>query len=66
MKESKGGYFLVKIEYRGFEESCMFMTDWQEMKRYRVGYYRSLAITKEDLQNDLDLIKYFIKPVVRK
>jgi site-specific DNA recombinase len=60
-KEAKGGYFLVKIEYRGFDESSMFMTDWHAMKWYWVGYYRSRAITKEDLQDDIDLLKYFIK-----
>lgn len=26
-----------------------------------MGYYRSRAITKEDLQDDIDLLKYFIK-----
>ena len=28
---------------------------------YRLQYYRSRAITKEDLQDDIDLLKYFIK-----
>ena len=59
--DSRGGYFLIKIEYRGFEESIMFMTDWAALKWYQVGYYRSRAITKEDLQDDVDLLKYFIK-----
>jgi len=58
---SKGGYFLVKIEYRGFEESIIFMTDWTAFRWYQVGYYRSQAITKEDLQDDIDLLKYFMK-----
>lgn len=39
----------------------MFMTDWTAIKWYHVGYYRSRAITKEDLQEDTDLLKYFIK-----
>ena len=36
--DSRGGYFLIKIEYRGFEESIMFMTDWAALKWYQVGY----------------------------
>jgi len=60
-EKAKGGYFLVKIEYRGFEEISMFMTNWQALKWYQIGYYRSRAITKEDLQDDIDLLKYFIK-----
>lgn len=58
---SKGGYFLVKIEYKGFEESIMFTTDWTALKWYQVGYYRLQAITKDDLQEDIDLLKYFIE-----
>lgn len=57
----KGGYFLVQIEYKGFEESITFYTDWNALKWYQIGYYRSRAITKEDLQDDIDLLKYFIK-----
>jgi len=29
---SKFGYFQGKIEYRGFDEQSVFMTDWQAMK----------------------------------
>ena len=57
----KGGYFLVQIEYKGFDESITFMTSWDALKWYQIGYYRSRAITKEDLQDDIDLLKYFIK-----
>ena len=60
-ENSKGGYFLIKIEYRGFEESIIFMTDWNALKWHQMGYYRSRAITKEDLQDDKDLLKYWIK-----
>ena len=60
-ENGKGGYFLVHIEYRGFDESITFMTDWNALKWYQMGYYRSRAITKEDLQDDIDLLKYFIK-----
>jgi len=60
-ENSKGGYFLIKIEYRGFEESSTFMTYWQALKWYELGYYRLQAITKEDMQDDKDLLKYWIK-----
>ena len=60
-ENAKGGYFLVQIEYRGFDESITFMTDWNALKWYQIGYYRSRAITKEDLQDDIDLLKYYIK-----
>lgn len=57
----KGGYFFVQIEYRGIDESITFMTDWNALKWYQIGYYRSRAITKADLQDDIDLLKYYIK-----
>lgn len=60
-EDAKGGYFLINIEYRGFDESITFYTDWNALKWYQIGYYRSRAITKEDLQDDTDLLKYFIK-----
>ncbi len=60
-ENGKGGYFIVNIEYKGFDESITFMTDWNALKWYQLGYYRSRAITKEDMQDDIDLLKYFIK-----
>ena len=54
-------YFIIHIEYRGFDESITFFTDWNALKWCQIGYYRSRAITKEDLQDDIDLLKYFIK-----
>lgn len=60
-KDSKGGYFLVHIEYCGFDETITFMTNWQALKWYQVGYYRSRAITKEDLKDDKDLLKFWFK-----
>ena len=60
-KDSKGGYFIIHIEYKGFDESITFLTQWNALKWYQIGYYRSRAITKEDLQDDTDLLKYFIK-----
>jgi hypothetical protein len=60
-EDAKGGYFLIKIEYKGFDESITFLTGWNALKWYQIGYYRSRAITKEDLKDDIDLLKYFIK-----
>ncbi|MEX0981370.1 MAG: recombinase family protein [Bacteroidales bacterium] len=56
---SKGGYFLINIDYRGFDESSTFMTDWQALKWYWMGHYRSQAITQDDLEDDTELLKYF-------
>lgn len=59
--ESKGGIFLVKIEYKGFEEIMMFSTDWQALKWHEIGHYRSRAIKKEDLNDDMELYRYLLK-----
>lgn len=61
VKQPKGGYFLLKIEYKGFDETSMFMTDWQAMKWYWMGHYRSKAVSKEDLEDDRELIKSIAK-----
>jgi DNA invertase Pin-like site-specific DNA recombinase len=60
-KDSKGGYFLVNIEYCGFNETSTFMTDWQALKWYQMSHYRQRAITEEDMAVDKELLKYFIK-----
>ena len=57
----KSGNFLIKIEYCGFDESCIFMTNWQALNWYCLSYYRSRAITKEDLKEDKELARYLIK-----
>lgn len=54
----KSGNFLVQIEYRGFDENSMFMTNWQAMKWYWLSHHRKGAITKEDLEDDKDLWNY--------
>ncbi len=59
--ESKGGYFLIKIDYKGFDETSIFMTNWQALRWYWMGHYRSQAITKEDLQDDIELLKFMMK-----
>jgi site-specific DNA recombinase len=64
--ESKGGYFLIKIEYRGFEESSMFMTDWKAINWYWMGHYRSQAINQEDMENDIALLNYYVEKSEKK
>jgi len=59
--DTKGGYYLIKIEYRGFDESSMFMTDWQATKWYPMGYYRAQANTQKELEDDIDLFKHISK-----
>ena len=54
----KSGNFLVQIEYRGFDENSMFLTNWQAMKWYWLSHHRKGAITKEDLEDDKDLWNY--------
>lgn len=58
-KEPKGGCFLIKIEYKGFDEYSIFYTDWQAMRWIQLGHYASKAVTQEDLEDDKDLIRYF-------
>ena len=60
-KDSKGGYFLVKIEYSGFDETSIFMTDWQALKWYQMSHYRQRSITEENMVDDKELLKYFLK-----
>ncbi|HNY52576.1 MAG TPA: recombinase zinc beta ribbon domain-containing protein, partial [Bacteroidales bacterium] len=57
----RSGNFLVQIEYRGFDEQSIFMTNWQALNWYCLSYYRSRAITKEDLKEDRELARYLLK-----
>ncbi|MZP66939.1 MAG: hypothetical protein GT597_12390, partial [Bacteroidales bacterium] len=57
----RSGNFLVKIEYRGFDEQSIFMTNWQALNWYSLSYYRSRAITEEDLKEDKELARYLLK-----
>ncbi len=57
----RSGNFLVQIEYRGFDEQSIFMTNWQALNWYCLSYYRSRAITKEDLKEDKELARYLLK-----
>lgn len=57
----RSGNFLVQIEYRGFDEQSIFITNWQALNWYCLSYFRSRAITKEDLKEDKELAKYLLK-----
>jgi len=59
--ESKSGKYFLKIEYKGFDEISLFMTDWQALKWYWLSNYRERAITDEDLADDRDLFQYLTK-----
>jgi site-specific DNA recombinase len=56
-KEGKRGFFHVAIKYKGFDETSVFITDWQALKWYWMSRYRAYAITDEDLAEDLDQLK---------
>lgn len=60
-KLGRGGYFKLEIKYRGFLESSVFMTRWQAMKWHWISRYRTSAITVEDLQDEMDRLKYIFK-----
>jgi hypothetical protein len=60
-EDTKTGNFIIQIEYKGFDESSIFITDWQALKWYWMSHFRSQAITKEDMDEDTELLKYFIK-----
>ena len=37
------------------------MTDWQALKWYQMSHYRQRSITEEDMVDDKELLKYFLK-----
>lgn len=55
--EDKGGFFVVELKYKGFDESSLFSTNWQAMKWNWITYYRGLAITPEQLLEDIEETK---------
>lgn len=59
--ELKKGYFYVTIEYRGFDEVSLFMTDWQALKWYWLSHYRARASGDEELSDDKELFKFLTK-----
>ncbi len=59
--KEKSGYYLLNIEYRGFDESTIFMTNWNAFKWYCTNYYRSKAGSKEQLEDDKEMFRSLLK-----
>jgi DNA invertase Pin-like site-specific DNA recombinase len=57
-KENKGGFFVISIDYKNYDEQSIFTTNWQCNKWKWVSYYRGLAMNDEDLENDYELAEY--------
>lgn len=60
-KMERGGYFKLEIKYRGFPESSVFMTHWQAMKWHWISRYRSTGFTDEEVQDEIDALKWRLK-----
>jgi DNA invertase Pin-like site-specific DNA recombinase len=60
IRKEKGGYFIIEIKYRGFVENSIFMTDLKAMEWTWLNHYRSGAITKNDLKDDTEAMKYLM------
>ena len=54
-EEGKMGNFFINIKYRGFDEISTFFTNWSAVKWYWISRYRSLAYTREQLEEDREL-----------
>lgn len=50
--------FLVQINYRGFDEKSVFVTDHQQMKWINLSHYQVVPRTDEDKQDDGDIFDY--------
>jgi hypothetical protein len=57
-KQDKGGYFIIKIEYKRFEDVSIFSSNYQLYKWNWHHYYRSHSITDEEKQDDRELYEY--------
>lgn len=59
-KLKQGGYFVLEITYKGFEETSIFITDWNAIEWIWQHHYRSRAITNDDVQDDFESMKYLL------
>lgn len=61
-KETKSGFFLIRIHYGNYVEVSLFYTNWQAMKWNWLSRYRATAVTDEELTQDredsIELLKY--------
>ncbi len=60
-KANGSGYFLIKIIYKQYKDISMFSTNHMAMKWNWETYYRSIAITEGDKQQDTELLKTHLK-----
>ena len=60
-KLKRGGYFTLEIKYKGFPEYSVFSTSWQAMKWNWISRYRSTGFTDEEVQNEIDSLKWRLK-----
>lgn len=58
-KEEKGGFFIFKIKYKGFDEVSIFTTNWQALKWHWMNHHRKQAYTEEQLQEDSEFLEGF-------
>lgn len=56
-KEKKGGFFVLEIKYKGFDESFFFATNWVAMKWNLISYSRGKAINSQQLEEDIADVK---------
>jgi hypothetical protein len=57
-KKDTGGYFIMKVEYRRFEDVSLFTTDYQLYNWYWTQYYRNQHITDREKLGDKELYEY--------
>lgn len=60
-KLKRGGYFKLEIKYKGFPEYSIFSTSWQAMKWHWISRYRSTGFTDEEVQDEIDALKWRLK-----
>ena len=56
-KQVKSGYYLISINYKGFDETSIFMTNWIALNWEWLLYYRNGATTPEQLEEDIQELK---------
>lgn len=57
-KKAKGGYFIIRLEYKRFEDVSIFTSDYQLMKWNWIQHYRNGFTNSEEKKDDLELFEY--------
>jgi hypothetical protein len=60
-KESKSGFFSLKVKYKNYDEYSTFATNWIALDWLWMGHYRGSALTTDDLIEDGLQAKYLAK-----